>query len=116
MGPVHSSGAEVGAFWYEQSSEAGKHLWRYPGVQALKAINLQWACEIRTTPGKWRRQIHLMKIQAVSASGRGQSLIDGQAREFTTYQDAIIGFSIVFQEFSLIPYLTAVKISSSAMS
>lgn len=53
----------------------------------------------------------LMKILGgVEHQDEGQILIDGQAQQFATYRDAIAaGIGIVFQEFSLIPYLTAVE-------
>lgn len=53
----------------------------------------------------------LMKIvSGIIQPSSGTILVDGQERSFPTYDDAIrAGIGIVFQEFSLIPYLTAVE-------
>ncbi len=55
--------------------------------------------------------VGLMKILGgVEHQDEGRILIDGQAQRFATYRDAIAaGIGIVFQEFSLIPYLRAVE-------
>ena len=86
---------------------------RYPGVQALKSINLQVERgEIHALLGEnGAGKSTLMKILGgVEHQDEGQILIDGQPRHFATYRDAIgAGIGIVFQEFSLIPYLTAVE-------
>ena len=86
---------------------------RYPGVQALKSINLQVERgEIHALLGEnGAGKSTLMKILGgVEHQDEGQILIDGQAQQFATYRDAIAaGIGIVFQEFSLIPYLTAVE-------
>lgn len=86
---------------------------RYPGVQALKSINLQVERgEIHALLGEnGAGKSTLMKILGgVEHQDEGRILIDGQARHFATYRDAIAaGIGIVFQEFSLIPDLTAVE-------
>ncbi|WP_155718070.1 ATP-binding cassette domain-containing protein, partial [Pseudomonas fluorescens] len=86
---------------------------RYPGVQALKAIKLQVERgKIHALLGEnGAGKSTLMKILGgVEHQDEGQIFIDGQARKFATYRDAIAaGIGIVFQEFSLIPYLTAVE-------
>ncbi|CAM5457735.1 sugar ABC transporter ATP-binding protein [Frigidibacter albus] len=53
----------------------------------------------------------LMKIvSGIIQPSEGQIVVDGQPRSFATYDEAIAaGIGIVFQEFSLIPYLTAVE-------
>ena len=86
---------------------------RYPGVLVLLFINLQVERgEIHALLGEnGAGKSTLMKILGgVEHQDEGQILIDGQARQFATYRDAIAaGIGIVFQEFSLIPYLTAVE-------
>lgn len=85
----------------------------YPGVQALKSINLQVERgEIHALLGEnGAGKSTLMKILAgVEHQDQGSILIDGSERHFATYNEAIAaGIGIVFQEFSLIPYLTAVE-------
>lgn len=85
----------------------------YPGVQALKSINLQIERgEIHALLGEnGAGKSTLMKILVgVEHQDEGQILIDGQPQHFATYNDAIAaGIGIVFQEFSLIPYLNAVE-------
>ncbi|MEB0078651.1 sugar ABC transporter ATP-binding protein [Pseudomonas sp. CCI3.2] len=85
----------------------------YPGVQALSAINLQVERgEIHALLGEnGAGKSTLMKILVgVEHQDEGSILIDGQAQQFATYNDAIAaGIGIVFQEFSLIPYLDAVE-------
>ncbi|WP_410218986.1 sugar ABC transporter ATP-binding protein [Paracoccus sp. (in: a-proteobacteria)] len=53
----------------------------------------------------------LMKIvSGIIQPSAGRIIVDGQDRSFATYDEAIAaGIGIVFQEFSLIPYLTAVE-------
>ncbi|WP_350615713.1 sugar ABC transporter ATP-binding protein [Pseudomonas sp. HY7a-MNA-CIBAN-0227] len=86
---------------------------RYPGVQALKGIGLQVERgEIHALLGEnGAGKSTLMKILGgVEHQDEGRILIDGQVQQFATYRDAIAaGIGIVFQEFSLIPYLTAVE-------
>ena len=44
------------------------------------------------------------------SAGRRHDPIEGEVRHFTNYNDAVAaGIGIVFQEFSLIPYLNAVE-------
>ncbi|MBK5418156.1 sugar ABC transporter ATP-binding protein [Pseudomonas sp. TH31] len=85
----------------------------YPGVQALKGIDLEvQRGEIHALLGEnGAGKSTLMKILVgVEHQDQGQILIDGQAQQFATYHDAIAaGIGIVFQEFSLIPYLNAVE-------
>jgi ribose transport system ATP-binding protein len=85
----------------------------YPGVQALKGIDLEvQRGEIHALLGEnGAGKSTLMKILVgVEHQDQGQILIDGQAQKFATYHDAIAaGIGIVFQEFSLIPYLNAVE-------
>lgn len=86
---------------------------RYHGVQALKAIDLAVEQgEIHALLGEnGAGKSTLMKILAgVEHPDTGTIHFDGQARRFATYRDAIaVGIGIVFQEFSLIPYLNAVE-------
>jgi ribose transport system ATP-binding protein len=85
----------------------------YPGVQALKSISLQVERgEIHALLGEnGAGKSTLMKILAgVEHQDQGSILIDGAERHFATYHEAIAaGIGIVFQEFSLIPYLNAVE-------
>ena len=85
----------------------------YPGVQALKSINLQVERgEIHALLGEnGAGKSTLMKILAgVEHQDQGSILIDGSEQHFATYNEAIAaGIGIVFQEFSLIPYLNAVE-------
>lgn len=85
----------------------------YPGVQALKSINLQVERgEIHALLGEnGAGKSTLMKILAgVEHQDQGSILIDGAQQYFATYNEAIAaGIGIVFQEFSLIPYLNAVE-------
>jgi ribose transport system ATP-binding protein len=85
----------------------------YPGVHALKSINLQVERgEIHALLGEnGAGKSTLMKILAgVEHQDQGSILIDGTEQHFATYHEAIAaGIGIVFQEFSLIPYLTAVE-------
>lgn len=86
---------------------------RYPGVQALKSIDLAVnAGEIHALLGEnGAGKSTLMKILAgVEHQDEGQVLIGGVEQRFATYHDAMAaGVGIVFQEFSLIPYLNAVE-------
>jgi ribose transport system ATP-binding protein len=86
---------------------------RYPGVQALKSINLQVERgEIHALLGEnGAGKSTLMKILAgVEHQDQGSIRIDGAEQHFATYNEAIAaGIGIVFQEFSLIPYLNAVE-------
>lgn len=85
----------------------------YPGVQALKGIDLSVGPgEIHALLGEnGAGKSTLMKILVgVEKPDHGRIVFDGQERQFATYHDAIaVGIGIVFQEFSLIPYLNAVE-------
>ena len=86
---------------------------RYRGVHALKGIDLSVERgEIHALLGEnGAGKSTLMKILVgVEHPDSGTIEFDGQARRFATYHDAIaVGIGIVFQEFSLIPYLNAVE-------
>ncbi|MFF7710867.1 ATP-binding cassette domain-containing protein [Pseudomonas sp. NPDC007930] len=86
---------------------------RYPGVQALKAISLSVEPgEIHALLGEnGAGKSTLMKILAgVERPDEGRIVFAGEERRFASYHDAIaVGIGIVFQEFSLIPYLNAVE-------
>lgn len=86
---------------------------RYRGVHALKGIDLSVERgEIHALLGEnGAGKSTLMKILVgVEHPDTGTIEFDGQARRFATYHDAIsVGIGIVFQEFSLIPYLNAVE-------
>ncbi|WP_426149285.1 sugar ABC transporter ATP-binding protein [Pseudomonas sp. DC3000-4b1] len=86
---------------------------RYHGVQALKGIDLAVERgEIHALLGEnGAGKSTLMKILVgVEHPDAGTIEFDGQARRFATYHEAIsVGMGIVFQEFSLIPYLNAVE-------
>jgi ribose transport system ATP-binding protein len=85
----------------------------FPGVQALKSIHL----------GIERGEIHallgengagkstLIKILGgIQHQDEGTITFDGKTRRFDSYNDSVAaGIGIVFQEFSLIPYLNAVE-------
>ena len=85
----------------------------YPGVHALKSINLSVERgEIHALLGEnGAGKSTLMKILAgVEHQDKGSIFIDGAEQHFATYNEAIAaGIGIVFQEFSLIPYLNAVE-------
>jgi ribose transport system ATP-binding protein len=84
----------------------------FPGVQALSNISLSLERgEIHALLGEnGAGKSTLMKIlSGIYRADEGSILIDGQARDFHSYNDAIeAGVAIIFQEFSLIPYLNAV--------
>ncbi|MBF7141631.1 MULTISPECIES: sugar ABC transporter ATP-binding protein [Pseudomonas] len=86
---------------------------RYRGVQALKGIEMTVERgEIHALLGEnGAGKSTLMKILVgVEHPDTGTIEFDGSPRRFATYHDAIaVGIGIVFQEFSLIPYLNAVE-------
>ena len=85
----------------------------FPGVKALQGIHLDIARgEIHALLGEnGAGKSTLMKIlSGIYQPDDGTIVIDGQERHFTNYHDAVAaGVGIVFQEFSLIPYLNAVE-------
>jgi len=85
----------------------------FPGVKALSGINLSVARgEIHALLGEnGAGKSTLMKVlSGIHRPDGGTILVDGQDRHFHSYNDAIAaGIAIIFQEFSLIPYLNAVE-------
>ena len=85
----------------------------FPGVKALSGIDLSVrAGEIHALLGEnGAGKSTLMKIlSGIYRPDEGRILVDGQERHFADYHDAVAaGIGIVFQEFSLIPYLNAVE-------
>jgi ribose transport system ATP-binding protein len=85
----------------------------FPGVKALQGIHLDIARgEIHALLGEnGAGKSTLMKIlSGIYQPDDGTIVIDGQERHFANYHDAVAaGVGIVFQEFSLIPYLNAVE-------
>jgi ribose transport system ATP-binding protein len=85
----------------------------FPGVKALQRIHLEIARgEIHALLGEnGAGKSTLMKILCgIYQPDDGTIVIDGEARHFANYHDAVAaGVGIVFQEFSLIPYLNAVE-------
>lgn len=85
----------------------------FPGVKALQGIHLEIARgEIHALLGEnGAGKSTLMKILCgIYQPDEGTITIAGEARHFTNYHDAVAaGVGIVFQEFSLIPYLNAVE-------
>ena len=85
----------------------------FPGVKALQGIHLEITRgEIHALLGEnGAGKSTLMKILCgIYQPDEGTITIDGEVRHFTNYHDAVAaGVGIVFQEFSLIPYLNAVE-------
>ncbi|WP_295954585.1 sugar ABC transporter ATP-binding protein [Rhodoferax sp.] len=85
----------------------------FPGVKALQGINLSIRQgEVHALLGEnGAGKSTLMKILCgIYQADEGRIFIDGQERKFAGYFDAIAaGVGIIFQEFSLIPYLTAAE-------
>ncbi|GGM30008.1 ribonucleotide-diphosphate reductase subunit alpha [Pseudomonas asuensis] len=85
----------------------------FPGVKALTDISLQLReGEIHALLGEnGAGKSTLMKILCgIYSPDAGSIAIDGKEQHFHTYHDAIkAGVGIIFQEFSLIPYLTATE-------
>ncbi len=85
----------------------------FPGVKALSGINLTVSPgEIHALLGEnGAGKSTLMKIlSGIYQPDEGTIVVDGQERRFGDYHDAVAaGIGIVFQEFSLIPYLNAVE-------
>ncbi|MDR6521450.1 ribose transport system ATP-binding protein [Variovorax paradoxus] len=86
---------------------------RFPGVKALSGIDLSIRRgEVHALLGEnGAGKSTLMKILGgIHQADEGRILIEGEERRFAGYSDAIAaGIGIIFQEFSLIPYLTAVE-------
>ncbi len=86
---------------------------RFPGVNALTGIDLSVRKgEVHALLGEnGAGKSTLMKILGgIHQPDEGRIVIDGSARRFAGYNDAIAaGIGIVFQEFSLVPYLNAVE-------
>ncbi|MGF6728175.1 ABC-type sugar transport system ATPase subunit [Paraburkholderia youngii] len=85
----------------------------FPGVKALQGIHLEIARgEIHALLGEnGAGKSTLMKILCgIYQPDEGTITLDGEPRHFANYHDAVAaGVGIVFQEFSLIPYLNAVE-------
>ncbi|MGJ7614301.1 MULTISPECIES: sugar ABC transporter ATP-binding protein [unclassified Variovorax] len=86
---------------------------RFPGVKALSGISLSIRKgEVHALLGEnGAGKSTLMKILGgIYQADEGRIFIDGRERQFAGYSDAIAaGIGIIFQEFSLIPYLNAVE-------
>ncbi|APA66882.1 sugar ABC transporter ATP-binding protein [Janthinobacterium sp. 1_2014MBL_MicDiv] len=85
----------------------------FPGVKALNDINLSIRQgEIHALLGEnGAGKSTLMKIlSGIYRPDAGSIVVDGLPCDFHSYNDAIAaGIAIIFQEFSLIPYLNAVE-------
>ncbi|WP_395321227.1 sugar ABC transporter ATP-binding protein [Variovorax sp. UC74_104] len=85
----------------------------FPGVKALSGIDLSIRRgEVHALLGEnGAGKSTLMKILGgIHQADEGRILIEGEERRFAGYNDAIAaGIGIIFQEFSLIPYLNAVE-------
>jgi len=85
----------------------------FPGVKALSGIDLSIRKgEVHALLGEnGAGKSTLMKILGgIHQADEGRILIDGGECRFAGYNDAIAaGIGIIFQEFSLIPYLNAVE-------
>ncbi|PHV33517.1 ribonucleotide-diphosphate reductase subunit alpha [Janthinobacterium sp. BJB312] len=85
----------------------------FPGVKALDDINLSIRQgEIHALLGEnGAGKSTLMKIlSGIYRPDAGNIVVDGQPCDFHSYNDAIAaGIAIIFQEFSLVPYLNAVE-------
>jgi len=86
---------------------------RFGKVEVLQGVDLEVrAGEVHALLGEnGAGKSTLMKVLCgIIEASDGEIRIDGQERSFTSYDEAIgAGIGIVFQEFSLIPYLTAVE-------
>ena len=85
----------------------------FPGVKALSGINLSInAGEVHALLGEnGAGKSTLMKILCgIYRADQGRIFIGGTERKFSGYRDAIgAGVGVIFQEFSLVPYLNAVE-------
>ncbi|MEE2811125.1 MAG: sugar ABC transporter ATP-binding protein [Pseudomonadota bacterium] len=86
---------------------------RFGTIQVLHGVDLEVnAGEVHALLGEnGAGKSTLMKIlTGILQPSAGSILIEGQERQFANYDEAIAaGIGIVFQEFSLIPYLDAVE-------
>jgi len=85
----------------------------FPGVKALKQIDLSIERgEIHALLGEnGAGKSTLIKILGgIQPQDEGTITFDGVTRQFNSYNDSVeAGIGVVFQEFSLIPYLTATE-------
>jgi len=85
----------------------------FPGVKALAGIDLSVnPGEIHALLGEnGAGKSTLMKVlSGIIRPDEGHIVIAGEEKQFSNYHDAVAaGIGIVFQEFSLIPYLNAVE-------
>ncbi|MED7666679.1 sugar ABC transporter ATP-binding protein [Pseudomonas moraviensis subsp. stanleyae] len=85
----------------------------FPGVKALKQIDLSVERgEIHALLGEnGAGKSTLIKILGgIQSQDEGTITFDGVTRQFNSYNDSVeAGIGVVFQEFSLIPYLTATE-------
>jgi ribose transport system ATP-binding protein len=85
----------------------------FPGVKALQGVHLNVAPgEVHALLGEnGAGKSTLMKIlSGIYQPDEGAITLDGEPRVFANYHDAVAaGIGIVFQEFSLIPFLNAVE-------
>jgi ribose transport system ATP-binding protein len=86
---------------------------RYPGVHALKGINLEiYNEEVHALVGEnGAGKSTLMKILAGAESmDQGSIFIDGQPVEIRNpHQAQALGISIIYQEFNLVPQFSAIE-------
>ena len=85
----------------------------YPGVRALDSVDFEVrAGEVHALVGEnGAGKSTLMKILAGAQSrDSGQILVDGVAAHIDTPQSAMdLGISIIYQEFNLVPYMSAAE-------
>uniref|UniRef100_UPI0011E699C8 ATP-binding cassette domain-containing protein n=1 Tax=Serratia marcescens TaxID=615 RepID=UPI0011E699C8 len=85
---------------------------RFPGVKALDGIDLAiQRGEVHALLGEnGAGKSTLVKIMCgIYQPDEGDIFIDGEQRRFNNYRQAIeAGVGIIFQEFSLIPYMSAI--------
>lgn len=116
MGTLGSRGAAlsiVEVMRHVQSPCTRTYFKSFPGVKALTDISFQLReGEVHALLGEnGAGKSTLMKILCgIYTPDTGSIAIDGQQMQFHSYHDAInAGVGIIFQEFSLIPYLTATE-------
>lgn len=85
----------------------------FPGVKALRQVDLEFdKGEIHALLGEnGAGKSTLIKIMGgIQKQDEGRLFLDGKELSFSSYRDAVeAGVGVVFQEFSLIPYLNAVE-------